>query len=435
VTPVIAIVLLIVLMVLGVPVAWSFAGVLMFLVWAYETNTTTLLLQGFRSLDSVILLALPLFVLAGYRMQSGGVAKRLIHFIEHMVRGRKGGLGASMVISSGVFGAISGTATAAIASIGTIMIDPLSKRGYERGYSSALLGMSSLVGILIPPSLTLILFGVVTRQSITALFAATIIPGLMLMAGLILYNRIAFRSRSEALVDDAGIPVPLSAEVEKGWRVTLRALPALCMPVIILGGIYGGLFTPTEAAAIAVLLAVLIGFFIYRDMTLARMRDSVIAAGETTGTIILILLFSFMIGRILAFEGVPQDLTRAVSALTENPLLVLLLVNAFLVLVGMVMDDLSVTVVIAPLFLPLMVQHGFDPIHFGAIVACSVVIGANSPPVAPCLYMACRIGKVSIHEAAGTAIRMLFSVGLPVLLLVSFVPELSLWLPRVLGFN
>jgi len=425
--PLIAIGLLVLFMILGVPVAWSFAGVLLYLVWAYETNTATLLLQGYRSLDSVILLALPLFVLAGYLMQSGGIAQRLIVFIEHMMRGRKGGLGASMVLSSTVFGAISGTATAAIASVGTIMIDPLAQRGYDRGYSSALLGLSSLVGILIPPSITLILFGVVTRQSITALFAATIVPGLMLALGLILFNRFVFRNRPE------GTGQPVEDGRGTTLRMTWRALPGLSLPFIILGGIYGGFFTPTEAAAIAVVLATLIGFFIYRDLTPRRFRDSLVAAGETTGTIILILLFSFMIGRILAFEGVPQDLTRAVSVITDDRIMVLLMVNLFLILVGMVMDDLSVTVVIAPLFMPLMQLHGINPVHFGAIVACSVVIGANSPPVAPCLYMACRIGRVSVHRSIRPAIAMILAVAVPVALVVTFVPAVSLWLPRLLG--
>lgn len=427
--PVIAMTLLVLLMVLGVPVAWSFAGVLLYLVWAYDTNTATLLLQGYRSLDSVILLALPLFVLAGYLMQSGGIARRLIAFIERLVRGRKGGLGASMVLSSSVFGAISGTATAAIASVGTIMVDPLAQRGYARGYSSALLGMSSLIGILIPPSITLILFGVVTRQSITALFTATIVPGLMLILGLIIFNRLFFKGSVETqlALDETG-------ETESGLRVMAKALPALSLPFVILGGIYGGFFTPTEAAAVAVVAAVLIGVFVYRDLTLRRFRDSVVAAGETTGTIILILLFSFMIGRILVFEGVPQDLTRAVTAISENAILIILLVNLFLVFVGMVMDDLSVTVVIAPLFVPLMNFHEVSTVHFGAIVACSVVIGANSPPVAPCLYMACRIGRVSIHHAIRPALWMILTVALPITLLVSFVPALSLWLPRQLGF-
>lgn len=428
-----AIGLLMALMVFGVPVAWSFAGVLMFLVWAYDVNTTTLLLQGFRSLDSVILLALPLFVLAGYLMQSGGVAERLIRFMALVLRGRKGGMGGAMIATSGVFGAISGTATAAVASIGTIMIDPLTERGYPRGYSSALLGMSSLLGILIPPSITLILFGVVTKQSITALFAATVVPGLLLMLGLMIFNKIMTRRILKDTPERAAA-LQRQRSGDSPSRLTLSALPALLMPVIILGGIYGGIFTPTEAAAVALFMAILIGFFIYRDLTLARFRKSLLEAGETTGTIILILLFSFMIGRIMVAEGVPQDLTEAATKVTDNTILILLLVNAFLIFVGMIMDDLSVTVVIAPLMMPLVVSHGVDPIHYASIVACSVVIGANSPPVAPILYMACRIGKVSIHHAVVPALQLIAFVALPVMLLVTFVPELSLFLPRLLGF-
>jgi len=207
------------------------------------------------------------------------------------------------------------------------------------------------------------------------------------------------------------------------------------MPVVILGGIYGGVFTPTEAAAVALFLAILIGFFIYRDLTLARFKKSLLEAGETTGTIILILLFSFMIGRIMVAESVPQELTEAVTQVTENTILILLLVNAFLIFVGMIMDDLSVTVVIAPLMMPLMIANGVDPVHYASIVACSVVIGANSPPVAPILYMACRIGKVSIHKAVAPALSLIFFVALPVMLMVTFIPALSLWLPQFLGLH
>lgn len=422
-----AIFILIFLMAIGVPVAWSFAAVLGYLVFIFDVKMTSLLLQGFRSLDHIILLALPLFVLTGYLMKSGGIARRLVDFIELLVMGRRGGMGASMVFASGVFGAISGTATAAVASIGTIMIGPLAERGYPRGYSSALLGMSSLLGILIPPSITLILFGVVTRQSITALFAATIGPGLLLITGLILFNRFC---ASRLFKEEPGT---FSSHGKSPGRITLSALPALSMPFIILGGIYGGIFTPTEAAAVAVMTAIFIGFFIYKDLTLKQLKESVVAAGETTGTIILILLFSFMIGRILTAERVPQELTEAITTLVQNPILILLLVNAFLVFTGAIMDDLSVTVVIAPLFMPLMIEIGVDPVHYASIVACSVVIGANSPPVAPILYMACRIGQVSIHKAIMPAIYLIAVVGIPVMLVTTFVPEVSLFIPRMLG--
>ncbi|WP_445399633.1 TRAP transporter large permease [Zobellella sp. An-6] len=427
----IAIGLLMLLMIIGVPVAWSFAGVLAYMAYVYDANLNTLMLQGYRSVDSVILIALPLFVLTGYLMQSGGIARRLVDFIEVMIGKRRGGMGASMVMASGIFGAIAGTATAAVASIGTIMIGPLEQRGYPRSYSSALLGISSLLGILIPPSITMILFAVVTRQSVAACFAASVGPAILLMLGLIIANRIGVGRFFNEVSSAAGKgfePLP-----GKG-RATIKAVPALSLPVIILGGIYGGVFTPTEAAAVAAFSAMLIGFFIYRDLNLKSFAKSVVAAAETTGTVILILLFSFMIGRILASERIPQDLTEMVTTLIENPLLILIVVNLFLIVAGMIMDDVSVTVVVAPLFLPLMVDTGIHPVHFASIVACSVVIGANSPPVAPILYMACRIGRVSIHKTVKPALALMVFVGMPVMLITTFVPELSLFLPRWLGF-
>ncbi|WP_355661474.1 TRAP transporter large permease [Halomonas salifodinae] len=425
-----AILILLVLMGLGVPIAWSFAGVLAYLAFIYDANFNTLMMQGFRSVDSVILIALPLFVLTGYLMQSGGIASRLVIFIETLVGRRRGGMGASMVLASGIFGAIAGTATAAVASIGTIMVGPLEQRGYPRGYSSALLGISSLLGILIPPSITMILFAVVTRQSVAALFAATVGPALLLILGLILVNRLACGRLFKEVVGE----LPEGAARVSRRRATLRAFPALCLPVIILGGIYGGVFTPTEAAAVAAFAAIVIGFLVYRDQTLGNFYRSVIAAAETTGSIILILLFSFMIGRILAAERVPQELTQLITLMISDPLMILIAVNVFLILAGAILDDVSVTVVIAPLFLPLMVETGVNPVHYASIVACSVVIGANSPPVAPILYMACRIGRVSIHKTFSPALLLIALVGLPVMLITTFVPELSLFLPRQLGF-
>jgi len=426
----IAVGILLFLMIVGVPVAWSFAGVLAYLTFAYDANFNTLMLQGYRSIDSVILIALPLFVLTGYLMQSGGIANRLVAFIEVMVGKRKGGMGASMVLASGIFGAIAGTATAAVASIGTIMVGPLEQRGYPRGYSSALLGISSLLGILIPPSITMILFAVVTRQSVAACFAASIGPALLLIIGLILANRFSVGRLFNEVA--AGAQNGMEEQPSKR-KATLGALPALSLPVIILGGIYGGVCTPTEAAAIAAFVAILIGFFIYKDLTINRFGKSVVAAAETTGTVIMILLFSFMIGRILASERIPQELTETITELVKDPLMILIAVNVFLIVTGMIMDDVSVTVVVAPLFMPLMVASGVDPIHYASIVACSVVIGANSPPVAPILYMACRIGRVSIHHAVLPAIGLMVFVGLPVMAITSFVPELSLFFPRLLG--
>ncbi|MBP6019078.1 MAG: TRAP transporter large permease [Burkholderiaceae bacterium] len=424
-----SILILLVLLGVGVPVAWSFAGTLAFLVYLYDVNLNTLMLQGFRSLNSVVLLALPLFIMAGYLMQSGGVARRLIELVEHMVKGKRGGMGASMVLACGVFGAISGTATAAVASIGTIMTDPMEQRGYPRPYTAALLGISSLLGILIPPSITMILFAVVTQQSVAACFAATIGPGILLIIGLVIFNYVSAKSwfQEKKPVEDDSVPQRSFA------KIFLFTLPALTMPIVILGGIYGGIFTPTEAAAVTVMLAVVIGLFVYKDLTLSKLRSSLVSAAETTGIVVLILLFSFLIGRILVAQGVPQDLTAAVTNLVDSPLAILLMVNAFLILVGMVIDDISLTVVIAPLLLPLVGVADVNPIHFAAIVACAVVVGSNSPPMAPVLYMSCRIARVEVHRSFVPAIAMIVLVAIPVQLITTFVPAVSLYIPRLFG--
>ncbi len=420
-----AVLLLALLMGFGVPIAWSFAGVLAYLTFLYDVNLNTLMLQGFRSMNSVILVALPLFILTGHLMQTGGLAKRIIEFVGRLATGR-GGMGSAMVLASGIFGAISGTATAAVASIGAIMAEPLVKRGYPRGHVAALLGISSLLGILIPPSITMILFAVVTRQSVAACFAATIGPALLLIIGLIFYNRF--------LVGRSFDEKPLARADGKPFSmVFFGALPALSIPVIILGGIYGGIFTPTEAAGVAVIAALIVGGAIYREFSFASLRKSTVQAAESTGSIILILLFSFMISRILSSEGIPQDLTVAVQAIANSPLIAIVLVISVLIVAGALMDDISVTVVVAPLFLPLMVANDVQPVHFAAIVATSVVIGANSPPVAPILFMSCRVCAAPVHETVWPALKLMFFVATPVMLLTALWPDLSLTIPRLLG--
>ena len=423
---------LVILMVAGIPVAFSFAGMTLVLGFLYDVNFNSLMLTGFRSMNSVVLMALPLFILTGYLMQSGGLAERLIEFIESLIGRIRGGLGMSMILAAALFGAISGTASAAVASIGSIMIKPMAERGYSRAYASALLGISSLLGILIPPSITMILFAAVTRQSVAACFAATIGPGILLIIGLCIANYFMFRRQGKLVLPDSGAAL-LKKRPAMG-RSTRRALPAMSLPVIILGGIYGGVFTPTEAAAVSAVAAFIIGFFIYRDMAPKAVFQSVIDAAETTGVILIILLFSLVVGRIFSMERVPQQITEFMLDTFKDPVWILLVVNLFLILAGMIVDDLSVTVIISPLLLPVMQANGVHPVHFAAIVGTSVVIGANSPPTAPILYMACRIGECEIHEAVGTAVRLMSLVALPVALITTYFPELSLFIPRLLGF-
>jgi tripartite ATP-independent transporter DctM subunit len=428
---VIALAVVIALMVLGVPVAFSFAAMTLTLAIVYEIDISTLLTTGFWSVNSVILMALPLFIMTGYLMQQGGMAARLVDFVESLVGHVRGGLGVSLIVACGIFGAISGTATAAVASIGTVLIDPMERRGYPRAYSSALLGVSSLLGILIPPSITMILFAVVTRQSVAACFLATVGPGLLLIVVLCLVNGVMCRRMPSLVVDP---PIGLRTRARRTARATALAFPALLMPIIILGGIYGGVFTPTEAAAVAVVYAVPIGFLVYRGLRLSNFARSLVDAAETTGVIIVILLFSFVASRILTLERIPQELTELMLSVFQSKVLILLMVNAFLVFMGMIMDDVSVTVILSPILLPTMVEIGVEPVHFAAIVGTSVVIGANSPPVAPILYMACRIGRVTVAEIISPAVIFMVFAALPVMLVTTYWPSLALFLPRAFGF-
>ncbi len=423
---------LIVLMIAGVPIAFSFAGMTVVLCLLADVNMASLMVTGFWSMNSVVLIALPLFILTGYLMQSGGLADRLIDFIESMIGRVRGGLGVALILSSAVFGAISGTASAAVASIGKVMIRPMEERGYARRYTTALLGISSLLGILIPPSITMILFAAVTRQSVAACFAASIGPGILLIIGLSVANRFLYGRYRPAIEKTHSIfPERKLPEFKKS---SIRAIPALMLPFIILGGIYGGIFTPTEAAAVAAFSALIVGFLIYRDLSFKQFIASVSAASETTGVMLIILLFSLVAGRVFTILRVPQEITSFMILTFHEPWMVLLAVNLFLILAGMIMDDISVTVIISPLLLPLMVKIGVHPVHFASIVATSVVIGANSPPTAPILYMACRIGECEIHETVGPAVILMTFIALPVALITTFFPDISLFIPRLFGF-
>ncbi|GHB01425.1 TRAP transporter large permease [Modicisalibacter luteus] len=420
----------IILMVIGVPVVFSFAAMTLVLSFAYDVDISSLMTTGFWSINSIILLALPLFIMTGYLMQSGGIAARLIRFVEAIVGSSRSGMGTSMVVACGVFGAISGTASAAVASIGTIMIDPMEKHGYSRPYSTALVGISSLLGLLIPPSITMILYAVVTRQSVAAVFLATIGPGILLIIFLCTIN--AYKMRKNPAYSPTVLT--LSDRFRDIGSTGWKAFPALMLPIIILGGIYGGIFTPTEAAAIAVVYAIPVGLFVYRDLDLKALARCFVQAATTTGVIMIILLFSFVASRIFTFERVPQQLTELLLDLFHNKLIILLMVNIFLILMGMIMDDVSVVAILSPLLLPVMESIGIHPVHFAAIVGTSVVIGCNSPPMAPILFMSCRIGRVGMSQVMRPAFSLMLLAALPVMLITTYWPSLSLFLPRLLGY-
>jgi C4-dicarboxylate transporter DctM subunit len=425
-----AILAVVVLMIIGVPVVFSFAAMTLVLSVYYDISISGLISTGFWSVNSVILMALPMFIMTGYIMKEGGIAARLIGFVESIVGQSKSGMGSSMIVACGVFGAISGTASAAVASVGSVMIGPMEQRGYPRPYTSALLGISSLLGLLIPPSITMILYAVVTKQSVAACFLATIGPGLLLILFLCIYNAIRMRFLPNSTHTKIPVRQRLHDIGSSGWK----ALPALVLPFIILGGIYGGVFTPTEAAAIAVVYAIPVGMWIYKELTFKKVFKCVFDAAATTGVILIILVFSFVASRIFTFERVPQELTELLLTTFKDPIIILLVVNVFLILLGMFMDDVSIIAIVSPLMLPVMSNIGVDPIHFAAIIGTSIVIGCNSPPMAPILFMTCRVGEVSMPQVMKPALSLMLFAALPVMLITTYWPPMALYLPGLMGY-
>lgn len=421
--------ILVVLLIIGVPVPLCFAAAVLFLFITGDFPTSTFLISaGFSKLSSVVLLAIPLFILAGGLMTHGGIAGRLVDVAESMIGRVRGGLGAAVIISTAVFGAISGMASSAVAAIGSIMIPRLEQRGYDRGYAAALVSCSAVLALLIPPSASMILYGWVTSTSIAAVFLAPIIPGILLVALFTFLNIIMTRNMPIEVGEPLGFRQGLVEVIHKSRNAAF----GLAMPVIILGCIYGGVTTPTEAAAIAVVYAIPVGFLVYRDLTWHSFYEVVWKAGVITGVLMILIFFSSMLARLWTMENVPQGVMDGLLGISENPVVLLLLVNLFLLIVGMFMDDISGILLASPLLLPVITELGIHPVHFGAIIAVNLGMGLITPPTAPILYFGALIGKVPLPRMLFPALVFVLFGYLPVVLLTTFIPELSMTLPRLI---
>lgn len=429
----IGVAILVALMVLGVPVALAFAASVIFLVTVGDYGSAMFLVPaGLGKISSIILVAIPLYILAGNLMIHGGLAGRLVDLAESVVGRFRGGMGIVVVLTMAVFGAISGMASSAVAAVGSILIPRMVERGYDRGYATSLVACSSVLALLFPPSASMILFGWVTNTSITALFLAPIVPGILLIALYSAVNRI-LTSRMPIATPE---PVPMGAFSQNVFDKGRKASVGLLLPVLILGCIYGGITTPTEAAAVAVAFAIPVGFFVYRELRARTLFQAVWEAGETTGLLILLIFFAAMLARLFTMENVPQSILEALTALTENKIFLLLLVNVFLVLIGMFLDDASGILLAGPMLMPVMAAIGVDPVHFGAIMAVNLGMGLITPPTAPILYFAGAVGKVALPPMLKPTFCFIFLCYLPVLIATTFVPGLSLALPQlVLGYG
>lgn len=427
-TVAIALLVLLVVMFIGVPIPLAFLASSAYLVFVGGYDPAFLMPYGFSKTNSILLLTIPLFILAGSVMDKGGIGKKLIDTVERFVGKIKGGLGVVTVVSCAIFGAISGSSSATLSCIGSIMAPRLKDNGYDEGFIGALIASSGVLGILIPPSMLMILFAWVGGQSVLASFLATLIPGLILMTLFSIVNLIYAKKNPNIKLYDYTKKVEKTGKKEKG------AIPALLMPIIILGSIYGGVLTPTEAAAISVLYAVPVGIIYYRELNLKTFKETMISAGKTTGVIMIMLFAVMILSRLYIMENLPQLILTLLTSISENKIVILIMVNIFMVAMGMLMDDCSGVLLVTPILLPVVTAIGVSPIQFAAIVGVNLGMGNITPPTAPLLYLAGRVADAEVKDMLRPTLALIIFAWLPTLILTTYVPQLSLFLPKLFGY-
>ena len=422
--------ILIILLTLGVPLSLCFGGALLFMTFFARISMLGILLWGFNQIINPILLTIPLFILAGGVMSESGIAKFLLDFVNAFIGRIKGGLGVVAVVTCAIIGAISGSGFTGIAATGPILIPRMVEEKYSRSYATALITCSSILGLLIPPSTILIIYGWVTGTSILACFLSTVGPGLLIVLTFSIINLFSVRKMPLILTT----PMNFKQKRKKIVVSTWQAIPALSMPVIILGGIYGGVFTPTEAAAVAVIISLPIGFLIYRGLKMKNFYKIVKESATSVGTIMVMILVALMLSQTFVMLQVPQAIIKFMFGITTNKYFLLFMVNILLFIIGMLVNDATGMVLAAPLLLPLVKELGITPVQFAAIMGTNLAMGGVTPPYASILYLGMRVGKVEFTEILKPTLKFIILGYVPVVFLTTYWPELSLFLPRLLGF-
>ncbi|MBR1671501.1 MAG: TRAP transporter large permease [Fretibacterium sp.] len=422
--------ILVLLLTFGVPLPFCFGGALAYMTIVGGVSMKGMLMWGLQQILSPTLLCVPLFIFAGSLMGVSGIARYLLDFVDSFVGRRKGGLGVVAAVTCAIIGAISGSGFTGVAATGPILIPRMVERGYPKGYATALITDSSILGLLIPPSVIMIVFGWVTETSILACFLSTVIPGLLVTLLFSVINIVWSRKFPLVLEPEMSGAELRKERLRRGWK----ALPALMMPVIILGGIYGGVMTPTEAAAAAVVYSIPVGIFVYGGLNRKNYCKVAKESAVSVGSIMLMIMCSMMLSQTYLMLQIPQAIVKTVFGITQDKTVLLILINILLLFIGMIVNDLTGVILVAPLLLPLVKAIGVSPIHFAAIMGVNLAIGGVTPPYASILYLGMRVGEVEFTDILGPA-RVFVVLGyLPVMLLTTFWPALSLWLPGLLGF-
>jgi tripartite ATP-independent transporter DctM subunit len=418
-----------VLLLAGVPIAFaiglSSAGTLMMVVSPLPA-LTTISQRMATGLDSFALVAIPFFILSGEFMNRGGIARRLVDFAKVVVGWLPGSLAYVNILGCMLFGSISGSSAAAAAAIGGFMHPLMQKEGYDRNFGAAVNISSATTGLIIPPSNILIVYSLASGGvSIAALFLAGYVPGILLGLGLMLVAGVMAVRR--------GYPSGSGASGSAAFRRFFDAVPSLLLLVVIMGGIVGGIFTATEASAVAVVYTFVLSVLIYREVRVSELPDILLRTALTTSIVMLLVGTSMAMSWVMAFENIPQQVAAGLLEISQNPVVVLLLINALLLIVGTFMDMTPAVLVFTPIFLPAAVKLGMDPVHFGIVMVMNLCIGLCTPPVGSVLFVGAAVARTTITEVVRPLLPM-YAAMVAVLVLVIVFPSLSLWLPRLFGF-
>jgi tripartite ATP-independent transporter DctM subunit len=375
-------------------------------------------------ISSFPLLAIPFFILSGILMGEGGMARRLIHFASAVAGWATGGLSYVNVLTCMMFGSISGSASAAVSSVGGFMIPEMNKQGYSKAFNVAVTTTAATTGLLIPPSNVMIVYAVATGNvSVAAMFMAGVLPGIAVGLALMIVCGITSCMR--------GYGVPEKTSVRRIFKSFLDALPSLLLVIIVIGGILSGFFSPTEASAIAVAYALLLAVCLYREVKIQDLPRILLQAGITTSVVMLLVGCSTAMSWILAYENIPQSVSAAMLKISSNPIVILMIINVLLLVVGTFMDMTPAVLIFTPILLPVVTALGMHPIHFGILLIANLCIGLCTPPVGTCLFLGCGIGKISIARVLPSMIPFFFAM-IAALMLITYWPALSLWLPNLL---
>jgi len=371
------------------------------------------------------LLAIPFFILAGVVMEAAGVSSRLIKFADVCVGHITGGLAIVGVVTCCFFAAISGSGPATVAALGSILIPAMVKAGYDKGFSSALMANAGAIGIIIPPSIAFVVYGVIAEVSIGKLFMAGVIPGLVVGLGLAIVSYYISRKRGYG----GNGKRASGAEI---WAAFKDALWGLMTPVIILGGIYGGVFTPTEAAGVAAVYGLFVGFFVYKELNLIKLKKLLIDSSVGSAVVMLIVSSASLFAWLITTEGTAQMASAAMVEFSSQRWVILLIINIIVLIAGCFLDAISIFYILLPIFLPIIKMLNVDPVWFGVILTVNVAIGQITPPVGVNLYVACNIADLSLTDISKSIMPFLLA-SIVALILITYIPALSLWLPSVLG--